>query len=76
MHRGGDLLPKVISLQGYFENIFHDFLCAFRKCHGCQTILLGLLEDWEYALDQNLHVAAILMNLSKAFDCLPHDIYL
>ena len=69
---------KVLSVQlsDYFENIFHNFLCAFRKGHGCQTTLLRLLEDWKYALDQNLHVAAILMDLSKAFDCLPHDILL
>ena len=28
------------------------------------------------ALDQNMYVAAILMDLSKAFDCLPHNILL
>jgi hypothetical protein len=52
------------------------FLCAFRKGHGCQTTLLRLLEDWKSALDNNCYVAAILMDLSKDFDCLPHDILL
>ena len=62
---------KVLSVQlsDYFENIFHNFLCAFRKGHGCQTTLLRLL-------DKNLHVAAILMDLWKAFYCLTHDILL
>jgi hypothetical protein len=44
--------------------------------HGCQTTLLGLLENWREALDKNQYVAAVLMDLSKAFDCLPHDILL
>jgi hypothetical protein len=39
--------------------------------HGCQTTLLRLLEDWKSALDNNCYVAAILMDLSKAFNCLP-----
>ena len=52
------------------------FWCAFHKGHGCQTTLLRLLEDWKKALDNNEYLAAILMDMSKAFDCLPHDILL
>ena len=67
---------KVLSeqLSSYFDAIFDNFLCAFRKGHGCKTTLLRLLEDWKQALDNNEYVEAILMDLSKAFDCLPHDI--
>ena len=54
--------------------IFNPFLAAFRKGFGCQTTLLRLLEDWQKALDDRKYVAAILMDLSKAFDCLPHDL--
>ena len=54
--------------------MFDNFLCAFRKGHGCQTTLLQLLEDWKHALDSNKYVVAILMDLYKAFDCLPLDI--
>ncbi|MCU7801455.1 MAG: reverse transcriptase family protein, partial [gamma proteobacterium symbiont of Lucinoma myriamae] len=64
------------QLSSHFENIFDQYLCAFRKGHGCQTTLLRLIEDWKVALDKNEYVAAILMDLSKAFDCLPHDILL
>ena len=35
-----------------------------------------LLDDWWNALDKNQYVDAVLMDLSKAFDCLPNDILL
>ena len=63
---------KVIELIKYSTL----FLCAFRRGHGCQTTLLRLLEDWHGALDNNQYVVTVLMDLSKAFDCLPHDILL
>ena len=69
---------KVIEMQlaDYFDKIFNPFLCALRRGHGCQTTRLGLLEDWRETLDKNQYVTAVLMDLSKAFDCLPHDILL
>ena len=64
------------QLTEFFDNIFSLFLAAFRKGFGCQTTLLRLIEDWKTSLDQHTSVAAILMDLSKAFDCLPHELLL
>ena len=64
-------------LETQLGNFFvHSYLCAFRRGHGCQTTLLKLLEDWRSALDNNQYIAAVLMDLSKASDCLPHEILL
>lgn len=64
------------QLMEYLEKHFHPLLSAFRPGFGCQTALLKIIEDWKKALDDNKFVAAILMDLSKAFDCLPHDLLL
>ena len=32
------------------------------------------LEEWRESLDKNNVVGGVLMNLSKAFDCVPHDL--
>ena len=64
------------QLSAHFDNIFDPYLAAFRKGFWCQTTLLCLLEDWKKALDSHEFAAAILMDLSKAFDCLPHDLLL
>ena len=56
--------------------MFNPYLGAFRPGKGCQSTLLRLVEDWRRALDNGEYVSAILMDLSRAFDCLPHDLLL
>ena len=63
-------------LTEYFNHHFDIFLSAFRAQYSCQSTLLRVIENWKQALDQNKYVAAILMDLSKAVDCLPHDLLL
>ena len=36
--------------------------------------LIRLLEEWTENLDNNYRVGGVLMDLSKAFDCIPHDL--
>ena len=33
-----------------------------------------MLEEWREKLDKNFIVGAVLMDLSKAFDCILHDL--
>ena len=66
------VIEKQIS--AHFDNIFNENVSGFRKKHSCQHVLLKMTEDWRKALDKNEFTAAIAMDLSKAFDCLPHGL--
>ena len=37
-------------------------------------MLLRLIEKWKYQLDNSRIIGAVLMDISKAFDCIPHDL--
>ena len=55
-------------------NFLSDFISAYRKGRRTNHVLLRLIENWKTALDSNLFTGAVLMDLSKAFDCIPHDL--
>ena len=55
-------------------NFLSDFISAYRKGYSTNQVLLRLIEFWKAALDSNLFTGAISMDLSKAFDCIPHDL--
>ena len=50
------------------------FLSAYRKTYSTQHVLIRLIEEWKNKLNKNYVVGAILMDLFKAFDCVPHDL--
>ena len=68
----GDVMND--QLREYFVNIFDDLLCAYRKNYSCQSVLVKMVDDWRVLLDKNHIIGAIFMDLSKAFDCLPHGL--
>ena len=55
----------------YFLN---SLLCGFRENYSTQHALLHVIEDCRKALDSGNTAGAVLMDLSKAFDCLNHDL--
>ena len=65
---------KYDQLYEYAETFLNKFLCAFSKAHSTQHALFRLLQKWQKELDSSGIVGTILMNLSKAYDCLPHDL--
>ena len=58
----------------YMKNFLNKLFCGFRKAHSTQYALFKLLQGWQKELDNLGHIRIILMDLSKAYDCFPHDL--
>ena len=56
------------------DQFLSKYQCGFRKGFNAHHCLLAMLEKWKKAVDIKKVFGALLTNLSKAFDCLPHDL--
>ena len=56
------------ELNDFTKDKLSNILTGFWKCHGAQHSLIIMFEKWERALDENMKVGAIFMDLSKASD--------
>ena len=56
------------------ENYFSTMVSAYRKNYSTQHVITRLIEEWRAHLDENFVVGAVLTDLSKAFDCIAHDL--
>ena len=63
-----------IQLEEFMHDKFNKLLCGFRKQHSTQHALLNLLQNWQTNLDKNKVIGTILMDLSKAYDTLSHEL--
>ena len=71
-----EVFDKIIydQLDEYIEHFLNQLLCGFPKAHSTQHALFRLLRKWQKELDSGGFIGTILMDLSKAYDCLPHDL--
>ena len=82
-YRPVSVLPSVSKLferiiQKQFSNFVYQFLslyfCGYRKGYNTHCALLSLIEKWKKVLDNKGYASAILMDLSKAFDTINHEL--
>ena len=62
------------QLYDYFDLIFSRNQCGFRKGFSVPNSLLPMIEKWRESLDQGDAYRTLLTDLSKAFDCFPHEL--
>ena len=70
------IFEKVLAHQisPFLNDVLSPPLSAFRRGCSCQDALLGLLEHWRKDLLAKKNIGALLMDLSKAIDCMPHKL--
>ena len=56
------------------EKFFVKHQCGFRMDHNAQQCLLVMTEKMNEARDKNKVCVEVLTDLTKAFDCLKHDL--
>ena len=66
-----DMYNQIIS---YIDKFLSPYLFGYRKGYNTEQCLIVMLEVWKKSLDGKSKAGAILTDLSKAFDCLNHDL--
>ena len=73
-------MPKVFErliakqINSFVTTKISSLLCAYRKGHSAQHALIRVIETIRKTLDRKGVAGMILIDLSKAFDCMPHDL--
>ena len=62
------------QISNYFENILSKYQFEFRKGFNAQQCFIAMIELWKKSVDQKKAFGALLTDLSKAFDCVNHEL--
>ena len=64
------------QISNFMDTFLSKYQCGFRKGYSTQYCLLAMLEKWKSAVDKQKYFGALLTDLSKAFDCISHELLL
>ena len=62
------------QISDHIGKFISPFLCGYRKGFRTQYALSTLIEIWKFCLDKQGFAGASLMDLSKAFDTINHEL--
>ena len=62
------------QVTSYVSKFLSPYLCGFRKGYNAQHALLRLKNIMNISLDKREKIGLFMMDLSKAFDCIPHEL--
>ena len=78
---------RQVSILSNFSKVFARLICnqlnefietkfftGFRKNHNTQYTLLRMIKNWKAQLNKRKKIGVIIMDLSKAFDTLNHNL--
>ena len=73
---GSKIFERILHKQiaSYMETYSNPYLCDYRKGYCAQYAIMTLLEKWRISHDNKAYGGATLMDLSKAFDTLNHEL--
>ena len=57
----------------YVATFLSKFISAYCKYFSTNHVLILLIENWKKPLDKKTFVGIVSVDLSKAFDSIPHD---
>ena len=57
----------------FVNRFISEPMSAYKSGYISNHVLIRIIENWRHALASDLFTGAVLMDLSKAFDCIPHD---
>ena len=58
----------------YMNKYLSPYLCGYMKGFNMQTAISSLIEKWKQIIDNEGYEVAILMDLSKTFDTINHEL--
>ena len=67
-------LQKITTDPLAFCLIYLKYQCGFRKGFNAQHCLVSMIGKWKESVDNGAGFGALMTDLSKAFDCLHHEL--
>ena len=62
------------QIYSYFQTVFSKFQWGFWKSFNGQYCLLAMVEKWHKTVDGGGETGTVLTDVSKAFDCIDHNL--